>query len=172
MLEERLADIFSVFGQYRQKIDLIQSSAVNLSLCVDDSRYLERVVDALQTEFRVVYNRDMELLTIRGYETQITYDRYAEAEGVFLVQKNAPHGSHRPKRKPLTIRNPEFSRACHPAACRRTPHANRKLRTDSLPEKDPASAEHAGRAIVPATAVRAEPVGFALYIISTQLMNG
>ena len=71
---------------YRQKINLIQSSAVNLSLCVDDSRYLERVVDALQTEFRVVYNRDMELLTIRGYD-QITYDRYAEAEGVFLVQK-------------------------------------------------------------------------------------
>ena len=86
VLEERLADIFSVFGQYRQKINLIQSSAVNLSLCVDDSRYLERVVDALQTEFRVVYNRDMELLTIRGYD-QITYDRYAEAEGVFLVQK-------------------------------------------------------------------------------------
>lgn len=41
---------------------------------------------ASQTEFRVVYNRDMELLTIRGYD-QITYDRYAEAEGVFLVQK-------------------------------------------------------------------------------------
>ena len=86
VLEERLADIFSIFGQYRQKINLIQSSAVNLSLCVDDSRYLERVVDALQTEFRVVYNRDMELLTIRGYD-QTTYDRYAEAEGVFLVQK-------------------------------------------------------------------------------------
>ena len=48
---------FRYSARYRQKINLIQSSAVNLSLCVDDSRYLERVVDALQTEFRVVYNR-------------------------------------------------------------------------------------------------------------------
>lgn len=127
VLEERLADIFSVFGQYRQKINLIQSSAVNLSLCVDDSRYLERVVDALQTEFRVVYNRDMELLTIRGYD-QITYDRYAEAEGVFLVQKTRRTASHRPKRKPLTIRNPQFSRVSsgrmqtHASCEPQTPH--------------------------------------------------
>lgn len=170
MLEERLADIFSVFGQYRQKINLIQSSAVNLSLCVDDSRYLERVVDALQTEFRVVYNRDMELLTIRGYD-QITYDRYAEAEGVFLVQKTRRHGSHRPKRKPLTIRNPQFSRvssgrmqthaSCEPANSAQTAFLRKIPPRPSTPADDRT-----------ATAVRAEPVGFALYIISTQLMNG
>lgn len=86
VLEERLPDIFAVFGQYRQKINLIQSSAVNLSLCVDNSRYLERVVDALQADFRVVYNNHMELLTIRGYD-EATYGRYAEAPGVYLVQK-------------------------------------------------------------------------------------
>ena len=86
VLEERLSDIFTVFGQYRQKINLIQSSAVNLSVCVDDSRYLERVVDTLQVDFRVVYNREAELLTIRGYDAG-TYERYAGAEGVLLVQK-------------------------------------------------------------------------------------
>ena len=68
VLDESLPEIFSVFNQYRQKINLIQSSAVNLSLCVDDSRYLERVVDTLQTGFRVVYNKGMELLTVRGYD--------------------------------------------------------------------------------------------------------
>lgn len=86
VLEERLADIFGVCSEYRQKINLIQSSAVNLSLCVDSSLNLERVVDRLQVDFRVVYNQGMELLTIRGYD-EPTYTQYAEAERVFLVQK-------------------------------------------------------------------------------------
>lgn len=86
VLDESLPEIFSVFNQYRQKINLIQSSAVNLSLCVDDSRYLERVVDTLQTGFRVVYNKGMELLTVRGYD-DASYRRFAGAEGVYLVQK-------------------------------------------------------------------------------------
>ncbi len=86
VLEESLPEIFNVFNQYRQKINLIQSSAVNLSLCVDDSRYLERVVDTLQPDFRVVYNRGMELLTVRGYDPA-SYHRFAEGEGVYLVQK-------------------------------------------------------------------------------------
>ena len=86
VLDESLPEIFSVFNQCRQKINLIQSSAVNLSLCVDDSRYLERVVDTLQTGFRVVYNKGMELLTVRGYD-DASYRRFAGAEGVYLVQK-------------------------------------------------------------------------------------
>ena len=86
VLEERLGDIFSVFQQYHQKINLIQSSAVNLSVCVDESRYLERVIDTLQVDFRVVYNQGVELLTVRGYD-QASYARYAEAPGVMLVQK-------------------------------------------------------------------------------------
>ena len=86
VLDESVPEIFSDFNQARQKINLIQSSAVNLSLCVDDSRYLERVVDTLQTGFRVVYNKGMELLTVRGYD-DASYRRFAGAEGVYLVQK-------------------------------------------------------------------------------------
>ena len=87
VLEQRLPDIFAVFARYRQKINLIQSSAVNLSLCIDDSRHLQTVVGELQTDFRVVYNKNMELLTIRGYDPD-SYRRYVEqAPGVYLVQK-------------------------------------------------------------------------------------
>ena len=87
VLEQRLPDIFAVFARYRQKINLIQSSAVNLSLCIDDSRHLQTVVDTLQGDFRVVYNKNMELLTVRGYDAE-SYRRYVEqAPGVYLVQK-------------------------------------------------------------------------------------
>ncbi|MBQ4278443.1 MAG: aspartate kinase [Rikenellaceae bacterium] len=86
VLEERLADIFSVFRSHRVKINMIQSSAVSLSLCVDDARGLHEAVETLQQDFRVMYNGHMELLTVRGYDQPI-YDRYATTPDVFLVQR-------------------------------------------------------------------------------------
>ena len=86
VLEERLADIFAVFRSHRIKINMIQSSAVSLSLCVDDARGLHEAVETLQQDFRVMYNGHMELLTVRGYD-QTIYDRYATTPDVFLVQR-------------------------------------------------------------------------------------
>lgn len=87
VLEERLAEIFALLAQSGVKANLIQSSAVNLSVCVDASRRLEEVVGRLSSEgFRVVYNEDMELLTIRGY-TPALLEKYTSGEGIYLVQK-------------------------------------------------------------------------------------
>ena len=86
VIEERMVPIFSLLEQYRIHTNLIQSSAVNLSVCVDASRHLEQVVERLQQEFRVVYNSDMELLTIRGY-TPPLYEKYAERSNAYLIQK-------------------------------------------------------------------------------------
>ncbi len=87
VLEERLAEIFALMERYGVKANLIQSSAVNLSVCVDASRRLGEVVERLADEgFRVVYNDDMELLTIRGYTEELA-QRYGSGEGVFLTQR-------------------------------------------------------------------------------------
>ncbi len=69
------------------KINLIQSSAVNLSLSVDDSRHLPEVVEELRScQFRVVYNNDMQLLTIRGYTTAML-EKYASGSDIYLTQR-------------------------------------------------------------------------------------
>ena len=86
VLEERLAYIFYVFHYHRVKINLIQSSAVSLSLSVDNSRLLGKAVEILRNDFRVAYNDHMELITIRGYDAN-SYARYAKADGIFLVQR-------------------------------------------------------------------------------------
>lgn len=86
VLEERFAEIFALLAQNGIKTNLIQSSAVNLSLCVDAARNMEHVVELLQGEFRVVFNSDMELLTIRGYNDEL-YDKYADGSNVYLTQK-------------------------------------------------------------------------------------
>jgi len=66
VLEESLSRAFTIFHKHRLKISLIQSSAVSISVCVDDSRYLSAALDELANEFKVSYNTELELLTIRG----------------------------------------------------------------------------------------------------------
>lgn len=66
VLEESLARAFAIFQKHRIKISLIQSSAVSISVCVDNTRYLQSALDELGNDFKVSYNGQLELLTIRG----------------------------------------------------------------------------------------------------------
>lgn len=66
VLEESLSKLFSIMNKHRLKVSLIQSSAVSISVCVDQSRYFASALDELSNEFRVNYNENLELLTIRS----------------------------------------------------------------------------------------------------------
>ncbi len=86
VLEEKFATIFSLLEQFRIKTNLIHNSAINLSLCVDDSWHIDETVAALRGKgFDVMKLADMELLTIRGY-TDDLLTRHAAGEGVFIRQ--------------------------------------------------------------------------------------
>jgi aspartate kinase len=74
VLEESLSKAFAVFHKHRLKISMIQSSAVSISVCVDNSRYLNAALDELGNDFKVNYNEGLELLTIRGTNDQIISD--------------------------------------------------------------------------------------------------
>lgn len=87
VVEDKLPEIFELARIHNIKINLIQSSAVNLSLCVDNCRRLERFGTELRKQgFRVVYNERLELLTIRGYDER-SLARHTSTDGIFLVQK-------------------------------------------------------------------------------------
>lgn len=65
ILEERFAQIFALLDEYMVKVNLIQSSAVNLDLCMDRTRHLEELTERLRQEgYYTRYNTDMELITI------------------------------------------------------------------------------------------------------------
>ncbi|MDL2320213.1 aspartate kinase [Alistipes sp. OttesenSCG-928-B03] len=87
VLEKRFGEIFSLLEANDIKINLIQSSAVSLTVCVDASRYLDDALDGLREKgFRVVHNADMQLLTIRGYTPELA-EKYASGGNVYLTQK-------------------------------------------------------------------------------------
>ncbi|MBQ7631532.1 MAG: aspartate kinase [Paludibacteraceae bacterium] len=66
VLEESLSEIFDIIHAHRLKVALIQSSAVTISVCVDNTRFVPEAIEALQAHFKVSYNDGLSLLTIRG----------------------------------------------------------------------------------------------------------
>lgn len=70
-LESSLSEIFEIIHHHRLKVSLIQSSAVTISVCVDNTRFVPAAIEALQTHFNVSYNDHLSLLTIRGTTPEI-----------------------------------------------------------------------------------------------------
>lgn len=71
VLEESLSDIFEIIHRHRLKVSLIQSSAVTISVCVDNTRFVADAIKELQQHFNVTYNDRLSLLTIRGTTPEI-----------------------------------------------------------------------------------------------------
>lgn len=88
VLEERLSKIFTLLERYNIKPNLIQTSAVSMNLCVDDSRHTADAVKELTEQgFDVTYDTGMELLTIRGYDTELLEQYSRDNEVVYLAQR-------------------------------------------------------------------------------------
>ena len=71
VLEDSLTDIFEIICQCRLKVSLIQSSAITVSVCVDQSPRLTEAMERLRKNYSVNYNEQVALLTIRGVTPQI-----------------------------------------------------------------------------------------------------
>ena len=65
-LEESLSDLFAIIHRNRLKVSLIQSSAVTISVCMDNTRFVQAALMELSEHFKVSYNEGLSLLTIRG----------------------------------------------------------------------------------------------------------
>lgn len=77
VLEESMLRAFAVMNKHRLKVSMIQNSAVSISVCVDNTRYLAGALDELGNEFKVTYNDGLELLTIRGINDDIVKETTA-----------------------------------------------------------------------------------------------
>lgn len=71
VLEESLSHIFDIIHAHRLKVSLIQSSAITISVCVDNTRYVADAIRALQQDYILTYNGGLSLLTIRGTTPEI-----------------------------------------------------------------------------------------------------
>ncbi len=91
VLEESLSKAFAVMNKHRLKVSMIQSSAISISVCVDNTRYLSGALDELANDFKVTYNENMELLTIRGITEEII-DKTTSGRDILLKQRTRRTG--------------------------------------------------------------------------------
>ena len=65
---ENLSDVFARLADYRVKINMMQNSALSLSICTDNvGGRLKQCVEILKKRYKVKYNDPVQLITIRHY---------------------------------------------------------------------------------------------------------
>ncbi|MDG1870434.1 MAG: aspartate kinase, partial [Flavobacterium sp.] len=68
IMEEHISEIFSLFHQYKLKVNLIQNSAISFSVCVEDKFDNFKEMNAiLSKKFKVDFTENVTLYTIRHF---------------------------------------------------------------------------------------------------------
>jgi aspartate kinase len=68
-MEENISEIFALFHQFKIKVSLIQNSAISFSVCVEDKfGNFGELKNILSKKFKVAYNEDVSLYTIRHFD--------------------------------------------------------------------------------------------------------
>jgi aspartate kinase len=87
VVEENLSHIFSVFSEFKVQTHLMQNSALNFSVCVnDDQRKIPALIEALSKDYKVLFNKGLSLLTVRHYSEELL-DELLKGKEVLLEQK-------------------------------------------------------------------------------------
>jgi aspartate kinase len=86
--EDNLSLIFNLFAEAGVKINLMQNTALNFSVVVDTRPDRNpALLDKLRQHFRVNYNENLELITIRHYDAA-TIERVLVGKTMLLEQKS------------------------------------------------------------------------------------
>jgi aspartate kinase len=88
IVEENMSRIFKDMARHKVKVNVMQNSALNFSICMDDdAEKVPALIAALKEDFRVLYNKGLELVTIRYYD-QATIDRVCINKKLLLEHKS------------------------------------------------------------------------------------
>lgn len=87
VMGDNLSRILHSFIKHGIKVNLVEASAVNIDVCVDDDRVkINKLVSDLKTEYSAVYNEKIEMLTIRHY-TPEAIDLVTVGREILLEQR-------------------------------------------------------------------------------------
>ena len=86
--EEVLSELFSVFSRLNLKINLMETSAIGFAACFDyDEEKIKELTKLLSSSYKVLYNKDVELMTIRHYN-QVILDQLVVNKEILVEQKS------------------------------------------------------------------------------------
>ena len=87
LVEKNLSDIFDRLSKANAKINLMQNSALNFSILLDEEKVdVDSMLALFNDSYHIKFNTGLELVTIRHYD-QATIDRVTVDKEVLLEQK-------------------------------------------------------------------------------------
>lgn len=87
VMGDNLSRIFRYFSDHGIKVNLVEASAVSIDVCVNDERSkVDAFMDDLKNEFSIIYNENVELLTIRHYNEE-SIQKITMGREILLEQK-------------------------------------------------------------------------------------
>jgi aspartate kinase len=88
MIEQGFGQIFSAFNACKIKINLVQTSAISLSICADSNRLrTDHLLTTLKKNYRITFNEGVQLITIRHY-TDEAIRLMTEGKQILIEQKS------------------------------------------------------------------------------------
>jgi aspartate kinase len=87
--EYHLSLLFSLLNKFRLKANVIQHSAVSFSVCVDTpmGKEIEELIAFLKVDFKVLYNKNLQLITIRNY-TERDIQKMINGRKIYIEQRS------------------------------------------------------------------------------------
>jgi aspartate kinase len=86
-ISENLSRIFMILTDIGIKVNLVQASAVSINICADhEAERIGEIMKLLGEEFRVVYNDNVEMVTIRHY-TPEAIEKMTSGRQVMVEQR-------------------------------------------------------------------------------------
>ena len=85
---ENLDEIFAIISENKIKINLMQNSALSFSICCDNKVHkIEKLIRELSVKYKVKYNLNIELITIRHYTDDIV-EQMVKGKEVLVEQRS------------------------------------------------------------------------------------
>jgi aspartate kinase len=87
IVEENLSQIFELLARNHVKVNVMQNSAISFTICVDADHLAKKsVLDSLKEDYSILYNENVELITIRHYNSS-AINKITKGRKILMEQK-------------------------------------------------------------------------------------
>ncbi len=84
---DNLSRVFHSFLENGIKVNLVQASAISINVCVDhEKEKVDLLIDQLNREYKIIYNYNVEILTIRHYTAE-AINRIIDNREILIEQR-------------------------------------------------------------------------------------
>ena len=85
--EHHISHIFKLIAEFRLQVNMMQNTAISFVLCMNDvDGKIDQFAEKLQDQFKVMIDRDLELITVR-HSQQAVLDSLREGKMVLLEER-------------------------------------------------------------------------------------